>query len=326
MDYPFTQAIIDHVLSGLRQNEARLDGIEARITEAIEKLPVDKRVGLTVESVFVSTVAGVNLSGELATMVRNPAFKIEPTISQLRRAEAAYIEAHDAYLKNRASSSAIEEMRWAFHRLSIARACFDGIIKSLPPSKRGTITERHVAVKSIASEHLRLVAFSAVEQRAIRLIYTDRDTAIERIDQIIATGEASRDLRILHAYLIDPVCREKVEQWLVRELDAARNTASILPAQELGTHPLPVPAPEHIPPNAAATDPAIDADVNDVAIQMLEGWLGKYPTILTDFVKVGDRWRFKGQIRAQGYASAYAQVGDHPRFQAMIDRLKDAVI
>ena len=154
-------------------------------------------------------------------MTHNPGFKIEPTISQLRRAEAAFIETHDAYLKD-PSDRRTEEMRWAHTRLTIARHFYDGLVAALPPVKRAGAAHP-VKRGNNAIKQLRLAEFNPEEQAALRLAVTDQTAAVEQIDAIITAGRAStRNLRIIHAYLIDPDARGRFRRWLIDEIAAAR--------------------------------------------------------------------------------------------------------
>lgn len=325
MEYPTPAAIAAHLLSGLHDANARVDQIEAKVVSEIAKLPAARRGSLTTDAIFANAALATPSSSNLRTMTNNPAFKIEPAISQLRRAEAAYIEAHDAYLKE-PSDRHVEEMRWALERLAIARKFFAGLIAALPPAKR---VEAHLvkpASKAVAP--LQLASFSTEEQHALRLAILDRPAAIAHIDRIIAEGRASgKNLRIIHAYLIDPTAADAVTQWLVDAHadvlpqplpDLAAHSSSVedtpimpaLPGRAFAEVP-PSPEPVH--------DPAIDE-----AIAVLDDWLNHYPVMIGKFRKENGLWRFDDVIKSRNYQSAYRLVATNPKFQRMIEARKTA--
>jgi hypothetical protein len=335
MDYPITEVLVEHLLDGLRDNEARRAGIEARVAAAIARLPEHAQRNLSSEAVF----AGVSLSAkhlqELRAMAANPAFKVEPVISQLRRAESGYIEAHDAYLKDPASGRRVEEMRWAHERLTITRQFYDGVLAALPPARRD-VPARPVVTDSKAIKRLKLTDFSAEEQQVLRLAVVERDKAILQLDDIIASGRASgQDLRIIQSYLIDPVSAGMFKRWLVDELAAARPTASSghpglnntssvrTPPDDAFTVPHGNGADEVIQAGQPGASVPVD-EATRASIETLEGWLDRFPGMLNRFDDTSGRWAFNDVIASKTYAGAYALVADHPKFQAMITRRKTA--
>ena len=321
MEYPVTKAVIEHHLAGLRENEDRRDKIEARVTATLAKLPEKAVRDLTVADVFSAGALGAFLPGDVGRMARNPAFKVEPAISQLRRAEASYIEAHDAYLADRASGLRISEMEWAHGRLQIARAVYDGIISALPTTKRAAASPRPKATKAKAIKALGFAAFSEGEQQALRLAITDLPTAVERVDALVTSGQASHDLRILHAYLVDASRRDEVQRWLTSEISAMSTVTGRWAASEHADA-----APdgiETLPGNREVDDLPVPAAIED-AIATLDHWLDTFPAMLSQFRDVGGTWRFDGEIRARAYARAYALSAEHPGFQHMITRRKSA--
>lgn len=332
MDYPVTKTIVEHLLAGFWLTVERHDKLEAKVSAALARLPLEQRQSLSTNAIFANAAMLVATSPELRTMTANPAFKVEPVISQLRRAEAAYIEAHDAYLASRDKSRYLEEMRWAHGRLRIARQFYNSVMASLPPKKRGATVTHPVNGSRIAIKDLKLSAFSEEEQRALRLAITDREAAIERVDQIIAAGRAStNDLRIMHAYLIDPAAGEQIERWLVDQSatsysaqETDRPTTDVAGAAantESASASIPQPVVVAAKPAEPSADAPADAAIAH-AISVIDGWLNKMPVMLDQFVKVDALWRFNGEIKARVYATAYNFAVSDPRFQRMIDARK----
>lgn len=320
MDYPVTKAVVAHLLEGLGDSEARRDTIEARVAAAIALLPEGEQRKLTVENIFAGAIAGIKLSPALRAMVASPAFKPEPIISQLRRAQAAYIEAHDAYRADPARGRRVEEMRWAHGRLAIVQQCYDGMIAALPPAKREAAARPKIK-ESKAIVRLRLGEFSGKEQKALRFAATDRDAAIAQIDALIAMDPApNQNLRIAHSYLINPDRFDELKRWLVSEMAALRdasNSASLLSKD-------PAPAEAGLPsPDAIDRDygSPMDAATKE-AIATLAGWLDRFPSVINRFEKTGGLWTFTDEIKARSYASAYALVAGHSEFQALIEKRK----
>ena len=325
MEYPVPTAIAAHLVSGLRDANARVEEIEAKVTAEVAKLPASRRGALTTDAIFANAALAIPSSSDLRTMTSNPAFKIEPSISQLRRAEAAYIEAHDAYLKE-ASDRHIEEMRWAHARLAIARQLFDGLVAALPPAKRATATAHPTKSASKAVKYLRLAAFSDEEQKALRLAVVDRQAAITQIDRIIMEGRASgKDLRMIHAYLVDPSTADAVMGWLVdahavvQPSDGSSGQNSDVVEESVATK-LPGRAFNEMPPPLErANNPAI-AD----AVAVLDDWLNRLPALIGKFKKSDGLWRFDDVFKSKIYETAYRLVAAEPGFQRMIEARKAA--
>lgn len=343
MDYPITRALVDYILDGCRRSAKGDKELEDKIAAAIATLPPHARQALSTADIFANAALSIPTSRDLRKMTANPAFKVEATISQLRRAESRYIEAHDEYLADRTNGLRIEAMRWAHGRLSIVRQFYDGVIASLPSKEREDVVAHPVIRRSTATKDLRLSSFSAEEQRALRLAITDRESAIGRIDEIIAEGRASsNDLQIIHAYLIDPRATNQVERWLVDQLaairstaDGAASTAVTIPEKvvEPGTsHDVSGAAPDVSMTSAGLPqrDGTLGANQAEErpapavvrAIDVIDSWLSKSPRMLDYFNEANGWWRFNGEIKTPDYAAAYQLAGTHPDFQRMIARHK----
>lgn len=335
MNYPNNQSLAQIILKGLRQVQQRNDQLESDVAAEVAKLPPAAQASLTSDAIFANAALLAPSTQDLRTMTRNPGFKIEPAISELRRAESCYIRAHDAYLADK-SGAGLDEMRWAFARLQIARQFYEGLVTSLPTAKRQPDPSRPVTKTSAAIKRIKLSDFDGESQHALRQAIVDPAKAVAQIDLIIQGGNAPRGLRLLHAYLIDPKKVALVTAWLVNEIEAGRVVSAesleivddnaATEARMAPIAPQPVAATErstHCPvineEDEAATEPAILQAINTI-----DAWLRDMPRFLDNFTKIGDYWEFGGTIHAKKYAAAYALASRHPKFQQMIERNKSA--
>lgn len=226
MLYPVTEAIVDYILAGLKASESRAIAIEDRVRAAITKLPEGEQSGMSVGTLLGGNIGSARLSKELRAMMASPGFKVEPVISELRRAEAGYIASHDAYLADQHNGLRIDEMRWAHARLQIARQCYDAMIASRPKEAR-SIADRPKVRSEKAVATFRLANFSEEEQKALRQAAVDKKHAIAMLDDIIRLGRQSgRQIRLIHAWLVDSDNTGQFDRWLTDELALARSSAS----------------------------------------------------------------------------------------------------
>lgn len=330
MEYPALNAIIDHLLAGLKASENRARDIEQRVSDAINALPEAKRATLTVNMLLRGANDGVSLSRELRTMMASPGFKIEPIISELRRAEAGYIASHDEFLADPTNGLRIDEMRWAHARLQITRQFYNGLIASLPKKTR-VVKDRNKVKSTIAIKLLRLAEFSEEEQMALRHAVVDRAKAIALLDAIISEDRASSDdVRIMHAWLVDPDAA-KFDRWLTNELAQSRSSTSetVVDAKEfeeelrekrLPAEPALIRAGNDAavsatmsPDNEPATiAPTMDADIaRDICT--VETFCRKQSWAILKLD--ADRYGLKSSITRRDILSAFERVRDHPAMQ-----------
>ncbi|WP_311270960.1 hypothetical protein [Sphingobium sp. WCS2017Hpa-17] len=341
MQYPVSSALVDGLLAGLVESENRIISLEQRLRDAISRLAPEDQRKLTVFSICAHAASDVRIPGELRKLAANPGFKLEPVISQLRRAEAAYIEAHDAYLADPASGLRISEMEWALGRLTIVWRFYGEMVIALPPAKRPPIDRPMVKARTAAIP-FRLSEFSEDEQHALRQAPVNRNKAVSLLDTIIRSGHASKAVRIIHARLIDPASSDMFDRWLTDQLAAMREADTA--ASHRVTNTEPNAHDEHVAPGSIVAEAehdlieaaALSLTPSDEPVESedtpIDDATRRAIATVAEFCRKhhwaidrvgGDRYGLKRGVSKPDIVNAFGRVRNHPAMQGALRALAE---
>lgn len=330
MRYSPARPIAELMVAALNQHRDRLSKIDSDLQNAIIAAG-EAGKSLTVETLFTVPSIASATADDLRRIRENPALHAEPIVSQARRAQAAFVRAHDDYLGGHSDIKFVE-LHWAELRLRITQDRYNTLIHAHPTTPRAPkLTAGGKAVREP-----RLANFSPAEQDAIKQYIANPDEACAKLETIIKSGLASGDeVRSLFASMLDPNKQELINRWLTHEL-----------REEFSGAPKPLAEPEPDAPGTRSSKPALGVELQpvDTTKQQSSRWptgstlrqdgqaaddllraLEKPPPSMVElFVAEGATIRLKTAPKATVWQQRFAAAIDHPDVQRRMRALLES--